>query len=268
MFKNWSSQSPKEQNELFRRFLENAISSHESMNYDVFYEFLPNIYFRVFLNESTGFRYMTLTEISELGNILVMRKDTAFDGANLTETHIRDIYTVYQTPVVSERSGKAMSFVYNLFKSKKCKIEVITTTHNWYFNVHTKEISSPQAEINMKRRGMHSAFVFDSAHLCAFTGLYLEVAFNTTHKIVEFYLLNKERIKKSIRAKSAYEEFFHETRQFFYGFHQSDSFKLKNVQTSFDYLKKSLDNVNSANGTNFMLSSGDFPGWMSEKITF
>lgn len=266
LFENWGTESPKIQCELFRRFLEHSISFHDSMDYQPFYKFFPQMYFRVYVNESLGFQHLALAEVIGLGEVLIMRKDTPFDNANLTDENIKKLYSEDKISIISESAGKSMSFVFNLLRNQTYKIEIVTRAANWYYRIRTNETSDLRHGIEMKRRGEHAAYQFDTNHLCAFTGLYLEVAFNSSHDIVKYYLENKSLIKKTMRTRAAFENFFHETRQFFFGFHQTDSFKLKDVGASFDYLNEALSNVNNTTGTDFRLSSLDFPQWMNEVI--
>jgi molecular chaperone HtpG len=262
LFENWRLKDSEIKYNICRDFIGYYLESIDPFENKFFEQYFNNLYFKAFINKQIEF--LNLTQIIDLDEFLLVRKESPFDDYSKKLVHFEEIYNYFNKPLILETWSPPASFLLNTFKIRKSNITIRCTPKHWFFNIRPKELDQYE---NFKKimQPKYEGYMFDQQHICAHTNISLETPFNLNHEILKYYISNKEKINKEQRLFNYFDEFFYAMHRFIYDFHM-DFHKMKDPTSEIMYLNSFLSKINQVQDTDFILSKNDFPTWINHHI--
>lgn len=263
LFKNWHSKHPSSRQSLTSSLIGNYFGRYSRTDLGFLKEFFHELYFKVYINDKIEFyKYGELIQLSEL---LIYTDDSPFWNQRTNSTsRYQEVYQCFMIPMIIEEWAPPAAFILDIFISRKNSITVKLAPKHWYYVVKPNEVAPYLSKTNLLKPNFN-CYPFNCPHLCAYTNLWVEKAFNLNHNIIQYYINHVTEINQQQKSFSLFTEFLREFERFISDIHSSSS-EMKDPTSEIIYLNTILNKINEARGTHFKLSKNDFPDWVNEKI--
>jgi hypothetical protein len=264
IFESWKSKDSKTKTDLSSKLIGYYFDIDDRFELKFIEPFFEDLFFTVYNGERR--EYLNISQIINLDEFIIVRKDSAFDGNYLDKLpNVNDLYTIFKKPLILEIWAPPAKYLLDIFKTRKSSISIESTSKHWYFSVKPKKASLIEKE-NDALAPRYEGYNFDQTHICAYTNLWIERPFNINHEIIKFYITNKEYISRNQELFTYFDKFLSEIHSFMFKVHSSS--RLQDPTSEIQYLNSLLIKINEIGGTNFTLKEEDFPIWINARINW